>query len=517
MADSNSLLPDVPLTGKRATIALSLLVHGEAVRFNRGKARGEDFDFKYMKGRDGREYPYVSSQCFKKYWREALPTPPSPITREKDAKGQEKNQAYTSGNPFEYVDDDLFGYMIAGAGSENEEAQVEGEVQGVEDVDAALEAFMFTSDDIKDGKGLLARLKDGSALSVYLLGQMNSEVQDGSRAASVAEEPSEAIVAAIVAALNEAVKDIGLVDQKRIQVKGQDKKIVDSGKAESIQPLNRKLLLKAFSKELAQEEKKKRATTKRTSPVRMHALVAFSGIKTAKDFQTFSRDVALSGKNSILNPNPVGLYSGWLKTRVLIEAYRIGKFYAGANLDLLNEQTQGKETREEVNPYDRTQAKVTFVQLSPEQRRERLSLALKALADVGNNQGPASGALHDGSLKPKAFIGGVLDCADSPFDAVWQGTAEHPRLDLHRLQAVLDDWNDLFLDKRIYVGLPIETMFQDDVLQDNAMQESGDAVKNAVERIIQAAGFVPVVGTPRKTLLQFAQDAPLIAIPEEML
>ena len=54
------------------TVAMSLLVHGEAVRFNRGQSRGDDFDFKYMKGRDGREYPYVSSQCFKKYWR--IPT-----------------------------------------------------------------------------------------------------------------------------------------------------------------------------------------------------------------------------------------------------------------------------------------------------------------------------------------------------------------------------------------------------------------------------------------------------------
>ena len=64
------------------TVAMSLLVHGEAVRFNRGQSRGDDFDFKYMKGRDGREYPYVSSQCFKKYWRESLPGALSPIIRE---------------------------------------------------------------------------------------------------------------------------------------------------------------------------------------------------------------------------------------------------------------------------------------------------------------------------------------------------------------------------------------------------------------------------------------------------
>ena len=112
------------------TVAMSLLVHGEAVRFNRGQSRGDDFDFKYMKGRDGREYPYVSSQCYKKYWRESLPGAFSPIIREKDAGGKEKNQAYTSGNPIEYLDDDLFGYMIAGA-TEAEEDNADTEATGL--------------------------------------------------------------------------------------------------------------------------------------------------------------------------------------------------------------------------------------------------------------------------------------------------------------------------------------------------------------------------------------------------
>src|ERR1019366_2554026 len=85
------------------------------------------------------------------------------------------------------------------------------------------------------------------------------------------------------------------------------------------------LLQKAFSKGL--ETKKKRGTTRRTAPVRMHALVGFSGISMAEDFQTFSRHVALTGMNSVLNPKSLGIYSGWLKTRILIEAFRIGKFY----------------------------------------------------------------------------------------------------------------------------------------------------------------------------------------------
>jgi hypothetical protein len=89
------------------TLAMSLLIHGEAVRFNRGQSRGDDFDFKYMRGRDGNVYPYVSSQCYKRYWRESLPGPFSPIIREKDKAGNEKNQAFTSGNPIQFIDDDL--------------------------------------------------------------------------------------------------------------------------------------------------------------------------------------------------------------------------------------------------------------------------------------------------------------------------------------------------------------------------------------------------------------------------
>ena len=47
------------------TVAMSMLIHGEAVRFNRGQSKGDDFDFKYLKGRDGGVFPYVSSQCYK--------------------------------------------------------------------------------------------------------------------------------------------------------------------------------------------------------------------------------------------------------------------------------------------------------------------------------------------------------------------------------------------------------------------------------------------------------------------
>src|SRR5437868_9583464 len=107
-------------------IAMSVLVHGEAVRFNRGKSSREDFDFKYLRGADGKVYPYVSSQCYKKHWREALSTPPSPIHRGKSSAGRGENQAYTDGNPIDYADDDLFGYMVAGAEDLGDENVIEG-------------------------------------------------------------------------------------------------------------------------------------------------------------------------------------------------------------------------------------------------------------------------------------------------------------------------------------------------------------------------------------------------------
>lgn len=56
------------------------------------------------------EYPYVSGQAFRYWWRVALIAnkgwKPSPITREAKI-------AYTSANPIVYEEDDIFGYMKA--------------------------------------------------------------------------------------------------------------------------------------------------------------------------------------------------------------------------------------------------------------------------------------------------------------------------------------------------------------------------------------------------------------------
>lgn len=61
-------------------------------------------------GRD--EYPYVSAQAFRRWLRDSLPVdePRSEVTRTGSGK---KQQAYTAGRPDKYLDDDIFGYMVA--------------------------------------------------------------------------------------------------------------------------------------------------------------------------------------------------------------------------------------------------------------------------------------------------------------------------------------------------------------------------------------------------------------------
>ncbi len=61
---------------------------------------------------DGKTYPYVSAQAFRRWLRDSLPSGEqrSPVTRSGSGSRQ---QAYTAGRPDTYLDDDLFGYMVA--------------------------------------------------------------------------------------------------------------------------------------------------------------------------------------------------------------------------------------------------------------------------------------------------------------------------------------------------------------------------------------------------------------------
>src|SRR5579872_5971381 len=241
------------------TVAISLLVHGEAVRFNRGQSRGDDYDFKYMRGRDGKEYPYVSSQCFKRYWREALPGPPSPITRARGTAGQEKNQAYTDGNPITYVDDDLFGYMIAGA------AEFEEEREDLESLEADGEQ-VFEAESLKGTESLRKKLLSDHPISNFI-----QEKSPGVRDILQSESSSsEAIQDAIITALNAVVKSPDLPESvlKENWFTEKKRRKFREAKTETKREMISELLRWAYKGEF--QTKPKRLTTRRTAPLRMH-------------------------------------------------------------------------------------------------------------------------------------------------------------------------------------------------------------------------------------------------------
>lgn len=75
--------------------------------------RGESNVGEVKQMRIGRDtHPYVSAQAFRRWLRDSLPAgePCSPVTRTGTGARQ---QAYTRGRPDLYLDDDLFGYMVA--------------------------------------------------------------------------------------------------------------------------------------------------------------------------------------------------------------------------------------------------------------------------------------------------------------------------------------------------------------------------------------------------------------------
>lgn len=78
---------------------------------NNGNGDGNVSPVKQM-WRDRECFPYVSAQAYRRWLRDTLAagTEASPVFRSKSGKNQ---QAYTAGEPHQYLDDDLFGYMRA--------------------------------------------------------------------------------------------------------------------------------------------------------------------------------------------------------------------------------------------------------------------------------------------------------------------------------------------------------------------------------------------------------------------
>lgn len=78
---------------------------------NNGMGEGNLATVKSMRvGRD--LYPYVSAQAFRRWLRDSLP-PAEPRSEVSRSGTGQRQQAHTQGRPDLYLDDDLFGYMVA--------------------------------------------------------------------------------------------------------------------------------------------------------------------------------------------------------------------------------------------------------------------------------------------------------------------------------------------------------------------------------------------------------------------
>ncbi|MFE1395085.1 type I-B CRISPR-associated protein Cas7/Cst2/DevR [Nocardiopsis alba] len=82
---------------------------------NNGRGEDNTAKVKYLINGRGARVPYISAQAFRRWWRDSLPATEkrSPVTRSGTGK---KQQAHTDGRPDLYLDDDLFGYMVAAKG-----------------------------------------------------------------------------------------------------------------------------------------------------------------------------------------------------------------------------------------------------------------------------------------------------------------------------------------------------------------------------------------------------------------
>ena len=95
---------------------MSLLVGKIVLDIDAGapnNGRGLDNVGKVKALRVGRDvHPYVSAQAFRRWLRDTIAAaePASPVTRSGSGA---KQQAYTGGRPDQFLDDDLFGYMVA--------------------------------------------------------------------------------------------------------------------------------------------------------------------------------------------------------------------------------------------------------------------------------------------------------------------------------------------------------------------------------------------------------------------
>ena len=205
-----------------------------------------------------------------------------------DHKGtRNKNQAYTYGNPINYFDDDLFGYMIAGATEAEDDTADTG--QGIEDM-----RRVFEAENLKDAEALKTRLLDGSDLSKFILSKVPTAEENLRDSATSPEDTSEILLNV----LDEAARDPRLAE-----VAG-SKSSRKKPKPEEIPGINTKILLRTFSKEL--QEKPKRATKGELPRSGCMPWLPLAASRPPRIFKPFPATLHIPAKTPSMNPTYQG-------------------------------------------------------------------------------------------------------------------------------------------------------------------------------------------------------------------
>ncbi|MDR1623273.1 MAG: type I-B CRISPR-associated protein Cas7/Cst2/DevR, partial [Synergistaceae bacterium] len=98
---------------KNKCLTLTYLTRASYASLNGSDKEADNISsIKKIRMNDGNEYPYKSSQAVRRDLREQLAVLGWELSEAALAK-QNKGAAYTLGEPEKYIDDDLFGFMIA--------------------------------------------------------------------------------------------------------------------------------------------------------------------------------------------------------------------------------------------------------------------------------------------------------------------------------------------------------------------------------------------------------------------
>jgi len=98
---------------KAKCLTITYLIRASYASLNGSDKEADNISsIKKIQAADGKEYPYKSSQAIRRDLREQLAVLGEELSEAETAK-QPKGAATTLGKPQQYIDDDLFGFMLA--------------------------------------------------------------------------------------------------------------------------------------------------------------------------------------------------------------------------------------------------------------------------------------------------------------------------------------------------------------------------------------------------------------------